>query len=360
MINNNIVVDRITQLDGLRGIAAVMVLALHFPVTDSFFTNNFFVRSSWLFVDFFFCLSGFIIATNYYTKINTWSIFKTYILKRIARLLPLLYFTVIVYFMYEMIGLFLMIKIEPEPIYFYVLQTIDSLSFLNSTVLLGSTQGMNPPSWSISAEMISYIVFALGMIIFSSKKIYFSILVVTFCIFFMIINNDFAFQNGDYGYVRGLLGFNLGVITYKISKIKNFKTNLFEVPVIIFMFVAFYFTFYNKTDFQNLQYLVFPFIFSLVVYVFRFSSGFISNVLNTRFLQMLGKLSYSIYLNHYLLLIIIYQISFNLLGIKMSEFNVSLIFFISIIIVILFSMITYNFIEMRIGKKLKNILIEKF
>lgn len=41
---------RITQLDGLRGIAAVMVLALHFPILDSFITGNFFVRQSWLFV----------------------------------------------------------------------------------------------------------------------------------------------------------------------------------------------------------------------------------------------------------------------------------------------------------------------
>tara|TARA_B110000259_G_C13974435_1_gene386100 strand:- start:83 stop:1165 length:1083 start_codon:yes stop_codon:yes gene_type:complete len=360
MTTNSILSDRITQLDGLRGIAAVMVLALHFPITDSFFTNNFFVRQSWLFVDFFFVLSGFIIATNYYTKINTWSIFKTYIIKRVARLLPLLYFTVIVYFAYEMVGLFLKLKIDPQSISYYTLQTIDSLSFLNSTPILGDSQGMNPPSWSISAEMISYIVFALGMIIFSRKKIYFSILVVTLCIFFMIINNNFAFQNGDYGYLRGLLGFNLGVITYKLSKSINFKTNFLEIPVVLLTLITFYLTFNYKGYLQNTQYIVFPFIFSAVVFVFRFSSGLISNVLNSRFLQMLGKLSYSIYLNHYLLLIIIYQISFNLLGIKMSEFNVSLIFFISIIIVILFSMITYNFIEMRIGKKLKNILIEKF
>ena len=61
---------RITQLDGLRGMAAIMVLALHFPLTDSFMTGNFFVRQSWLFVDFFFVLSGFIIAKNYYNKMK--------------------------------------------------------------------------------------------------------------------------------------------------------------------------------------------------------------------------------------------------------------------------------------------------
>ena len=261
--------------------------------------------------------------------------------------------------MYEMIGLLLELKLEPKPISFYLTQTLDSLSFLNSTVIFGSTQGMNPPSWSISAEMISYVVFALGMIMFSRKKIFFSILVIIICIVFMIMNNDYAFQNGDYGFVRGLLGFNLGVVTYKISKIKSIKTDLLEIPAILLILVAFYFTFHNKSQLQNLQYLIFPFIFSLVVYVFRFSSGFISNMLNSKLLQFFGKLSYSIYLNHYLLLIIIYQISFNLLGIKKSELNISIIFLLSILIVILFSKVTYKYIEMRIGKRLRNILLGK-
>jgi len=40
MIINNLQSDRITQLDGLRGIAAVTLLALYFPINKSFFTNR--------------------------------------------------------------------------------------------------------------------------------------------------------------------------------------------------------------------------------------------------------------------------------------------------------------------------------
>ena len=358
MSKNNLQ-TRITQLDGLRGIAAVMVLALHFPIAESFFTNNFFVRQSWLFVDFFFVLSGFIIATNYYTKISAWSVFKNYLLKRIARLGPLLYFTVIIYFIYEMLGLFLKMKVNPHPVTYYITQTIDSLFFLNSTTLLGSTQGMNPPSWSISAEMISYFVFGVGVVSFPKKKIYFSILIVALCIVFIIVNNDYTFQNGDYGFVRGLLGFNFGVITYKISKIKDFKTNLLEVPSVLITLVAFYVTFNNKGQFQNIQYLIFPFIFSFIVYIFRFSSGALSNALNSKPLQLLGKLSFSIYLNHYIIITIIYQVCFKLLRIELTEPNITIIFFITVVIVLLYSLITYHFIELRIGRRVKNILLKK-
>lgn len=349
---------RITQLDGLRGVAALMVLALHFPIKESFFTNNFLVRQSWLFVDFFFCLSGFIIATNYYFKINNWYDLKSYIFKRIARLLPLLYFTVGIYFIYEMVGLFLNLKVNPQPIVFYIKETLDSLTLLNSTTLLGSTQGMNPPSWSISAEMISYLVFGLGIIIFPKKKIYVSILTIFLCISLMILNDNYAFQNGDYGFVRGLLGFNLGVITYLLSKIKNYKTNFFEIPTLLILIYTLYFTFNNKNEFSNIQYIVVPFIFSLNVYIFSLSSGFFSTILSSNIFQFFGKLSYSIYLNHYLILMIIYQIAFNFFEIEMIEPYISLVFLLSIIVVIVSSIFTHKYVENFIGTRLRKYLLK--
>jgi len=350
---------RITQLDGLRGMAAIMVLALHFPLTDSFMTGNFFVRQSWLFVDFFFVLSGFIIAKNYYNKIDGWASFKRYIIKRMARLLPLLYFTVLICFLYQIIGLFFGLKTEPQSLSFYLLQTLDSLCFLNSTTLLGDSQGMNPPSWSISAEMISYVVFPLGMMIFDKRKFIAVILIVAFCVLFMIVKDDFAFQNGDYGFVRGLLGFNLGILTYMISENKSFRTNVLEFPAVILILLAFYMTYNYKGDFRNVQYVILPFVFSIVIFVFRFGTGFVSKVLNSRMLQMLGRLSYSIYLNHYLVLLIVYQISFNILRIESSEFNISLILLLSIIIVVVVSKVTYEYIEMKIGERIRSILLRR-
>ena len=348
---------RITQLDGLRGLAAIMVLALHFPFTDSLMTRNFFVRQSWLFVDFFFVLSGFIIAKNYYYKLDGWASFKRYIIKRIARLLPLLYFTVLICLLYQIIGLYFGLKTEPQSLSFYLLQTLDSLFFLNSTTLLGDSQGMNPPSWSISAEMISYILFPLGMMIYPRRKLVAVILVVLFCILFMLVKDDFAFQNGDYGFVRGLLGFNLGILTNKLSENNMFRTNVLELPAVILILLAFYMTYNYDGDFRNVQYVILPFIFSIVIFVFRFGSGFVSEVLNSRMFQMLGRLSYSIYLNHYLVLLIVYQFSFNALGIERSELNICLVFLLSIIIVVLISKITYKYIELKVGERIKSLLL---
>jgi peptidoglycan/LPS O-acetylase OafA/YrhL len=48
-----------------------------------------------------------------------------------------------------------------------------------------------------------------------------------------------------------------------------------------------------------------PLIFAAVVYVFAFEQGILSRLLKTRPLERLGQWSYSVYLNHYFLLLLI-------------------------------------------------------
>lgn len=75
-------------LDGLRGVAAIVVVIFHFmeiAITD--YSENF-VGHGYLAVDFFFCLSGFVIAYAYdnrITQMTTWQFIKL----RLIRLQPL-------------------------------------------------------------------------------------------------------------------------------------------------------------------------------------------------------------------------------------------------------------------------------
>jgi peptidoglycan/LPS O-acetylase OafA/YrhL len=357
-MESNIENTRIKQLDGLRGLAAIMVLALHFPVENSLLTNNFIVRQSWLFVDFFFVLSGFIISTNYYNKLYSFETLKEYIKKRFLRLYPLLFFTVVFFFMYTLIGLSLGLKADAFPISFYIRETFDSLLFLNSTKILGETQGMNPPSWSISAEMISYLVFGASMILFRNIKILIFIMIISLSLLFMIYRNDYAFQNGDFGFVRGLFCFNVGVLTYIASRKKLYKTDKFEMPAIIFFLVALYLTYINKGNFERIQYIIMPFLYALIVYIFKFSNGIISKKLNNRFFQFLGKISYSIYLNHYLIVTVLFQVFLNVLKLPIMEPYSTLFFIVYIFLTIVFSYFTYKFIEIKGSSFLKSMFIK--
>lgn len=75
-------------LDGLRGIAALAVVIFHFMemfITD--FSKNF-IAHGYLAVDFFFCLSGFVVAYAYDERIQQMSL-KDFFRIRLIRLHPL-------------------------------------------------------------------------------------------------------------------------------------------------------------------------------------------------------------------------------------------------------------------------------
>ena len=92
---------RIEKLDGLRGIFSMMLVFYHYPqeYLPAFIFNNFLLRESYTFVDFFFVLSGFVISYNYSTISNSADFF-IYLKKRFIRLFPLLIYTSLVYFAY--------------------------------------------------------------------------------------------------------------------------------------------------------------------------------------------------------------------------------------------------------------------
>ncbi len=75
-------------LDSLRGIAALMVAFHHFR-TDSLLDGLTIVRQAWLFVDFFFLLSGFVIAATYRDRLARGHGVLPFMLLRIGRLYPL-------------------------------------------------------------------------------------------------------------------------------------------------------------------------------------------------------------------------------------------------------------------------------
>lgn len=75
-------------LDGLRGVAAVLVVLLH--VLEPFELHAQVVPYAGLAVDFFFCLSGFVMAHAYQRKLIAGMPFAHFLKLRIARLFPMI------------------------------------------------------------------------------------------------------------------------------------------------------------------------------------------------------------------------------------------------------------------------------
>ncbi len=59
--------ERFETLDSLRGICAIFVVFFHMNIVGAFTELSFF-RNSSIFVEFFFVLSGFVLAHSYLNK----------------------------------------------------------------------------------------------------------------------------------------------------------------------------------------------------------------------------------------------------------------------------------------------------
>src|SRR5215467_10114541 len=125
----------------MRGLCAIFVAIYHFS-TNSYIASLPFIKNGFLFVDFFFVLSGFVIASSYGSKLKDDFSTSRFMFLRLGRLYPLHFFV---------LGLFLVIAIvKPDGNY-------SASGFILTALLLqtftdGNLTNWNLPSWSISAE----------------------------------------------------------------------------------------------------------------------------------------------------------------------------------------------------------------
>lgn len=344
--------NRVEQLDGLRGIFSVLVIAHHHNAfKDSAFYNNFFVINASLFVDFFFVLSGFVIALNYVDRIHSAGDFLTFLKKRFIRLYPLLFYTEAVFVVANLLGEHSPMKnVGGLGLGYYLYTSFDTLTFMGSSTVFGAWISNNYPSWSISAEMISYVVF--GLIVWLLPKIKYPMFVIVALLsaLFILWRGEYLLAY-DYGFVRALLCFSLGIFTHRFLSTRSYRLSGFEIPFLILLILSMYGVHHWQL---NLWKLVFPFIFSLGIIIFASSSGIVTQLLSSRPFQYLGKISYSIYLNHAIVLIFVNIVLFRVLKTPETELMIGLSLLTSIALTIFYSHFTYEYVEKRVGKFLRD------
>lgn len=355
---------RIIKLDGLRGFFCLMVVIFHYnkEFLPEIIHNNFFIRQSNTFVDFFFVLSGFVISSNY-NKIDSSQELWIYLKKRFIRLYPLLIFSTTLCLL-----LFLIFTNfqETEKVKAIIFSYIDTVLFLNSTELLNgqytileNNLGLNYPSWSISAEMISYLVFGLTTLFFVGKRKSVALLLIfAFCIAFCLYKEAFYFS-GEFGFIRGLMSFITGYFVCVLSKKQFELSKYFEIILVPTLLAIFYFindaSAYNKSI---LSLIFIPLFFGTAIFILLKTKGPLSYLLESKPISFLGTLSYSIYLNHALLIEVLPKNIFKLLHLEQNTLNMLMVLVFTLSTIIIYSYFTYNFIEKRGGDYLKRILLK--
>ena len=344
---------KIEFLESIRGISALIVLLFHLKeATSSIIIQNFLVLNGEIFVDFFFVLSGFVIAYNYSTKINTTLDLLKFKLKRILRLYPLHILMLIIFTLLEVAKYFVSKKIgvfpTTEPFSINNVYTfIHNLTLTNGFLPLNS---FNVPSWSISVEFYAYFLFSLIVLLIKNQKICFLIFVsISLFSFLYTINSGGglrSMENED-GFVRCCFSFFLGTVVFNSRDYIKFNSKHTNFLILIFL-ILLVISFLIKNNFIGV--LLFSMI--LLVSVSEQNNIFVK-ILSIKPLLYLGSISYGIYMFHFFVIWI--QIQFTKFILNTSSDGI-LIVITTIVFTILLSHLSKNYLENKfvgLGNQIK-------
>ncbi|MBN9221942.1 MAG: acyltransferase [Mesorhizobium sp.] len=300
--------ERFQVLDSWRGICALLVALFHFP-TASVISQSRFIGSSYLFVDFFFVLSGFVIASSYADRLNRPEQLARFALVRFGRIYPLHLVMLAAFAAFELMRLMLPQLHGTGAAPFTGGFDIKSL-FANLLLLqgMGFEQQLtwNAPSWSISAEFFAYLLFA-GVVFVAGARawVWFVAAAVTAPLFLLGFSTHHMDVSYDFGFIRCLYGFSLGALLawFQHDSIAGARQALvrngarMDWTIAEIVMVAVIVVFVSLAGDNDLG-IAAPLVFVLALFLFAHEGGWISALLRTPFMLTLGALSYSIYMVH--------------------------------------------------------------
>lgn len=291
---------RYVALDSLRGVCACMVVLLHF-VTQGYISGLPIVQNGFLFIDFFFVLSGFVIGSSYGDRIAAGYSVSNFMWLRLGRIYPLHLFVLLAFVAFEIFFSVIMPQAGTrEPFS----GAYSPWAFLQSLLLVQIFWGpdgltWNGPSWSIAAEMWTYLFFALCFRFAGRALIPICAFVVLAAPILLAANSDrFINVFHDGALVRCLFGFALGLVGWRCAEVvRNISIPSWGNHVAELAMVAAVIAFVSIAGSGPLS-LAAPLLFFVAVLVFCRESGWVSRLLSFSPFVLLGALSYSIYMIH--------------------------------------------------------------
>lgn len=305
--------ERFDVLDSWRGICAIFVAIFHFSfVMQEGLLQSAFLANAYLFVDFFFVLSGFVICHAYGERLARWRDIGAFVVRRVGRVWPL-HVALLALFALA-IGLINLSGVHPRSLdmrlaeggYSLLAFTLNAL-LLNSMSLYGNA--WNSPAWSIGAELYTYILFA-AVVPLAGRRLPRAALALAVGAMLVLLAVAPSYMNStaDYGFVRCVAGFFTGVALYRLHRAT--RAAPLPMPTVVELGVVMFAGLFiiaagNGPDEVFALSVAAPLVFGLAILVFAREAGALSRALTAAPLRALGRWSYSIYMVHMPLLVLL-------------------------------------------------------
>lgn len=296
--------NRFIALDGWRGIAAAMV-ALHHFTTSGWSTGTPLVRNAYLFVDFFFVLSGFVIAANYRDRLVQGFSPVSFMLLRVGRLYPLHLVMLLAFIATEVVFALTSGAGSGRAPFSGNTAPAGIVTNLLLVQSLGFHAGLtwNGVAWSISAEFWMYAIFAAVLVTWRRNVREAMLALIAGALLIITLHVTVGDAAGNFtDMARCIYGFAVGVLVFDLYEHlqksactpKALAAHMTALEIAAVILAAAFVTLSSG----EVALFIAPLFFALVVLIFASDAGAVSRLLDRPFMLQIGALSYSIYMIH--------------------------------------------------------------
>jgi peptidoglycan/LPS O-acetylase OafA/YrhL len=294
---------KIEELESIRGVAALLVVLFHMPVWNARIHDIRFIQNGYYMVDLFFVLSGFVMNLNYGSRLNSVGDLARFQFLRLGRLYPV-----------HLLFLLLAVLTAASS---WIGATAFGLNIPSGSAFKGATAAsfaeqlllihalgffriahpFNGPSWSISVEFYTYLVFGI-MCLISHRIVRRSVFIATAAAALLLL----CFGAGVVGSFSEILqclgGYFLGCL---VASFAARRANVLPPGSTLVALAAMAVFLCTRT---NPQFNIGIFFLSalLIVAVVCSRDDYAKRILRHGSLKFLGLVSYSIYMSHTLVL----------------------------------------------------------
>ena len=337
------------ELDGIRAMAALMVIFFHFFSGVS--SNNSFVlllKKISIFgqtgVSLFFVLSGFLITRILLEAKNKANYFSSFYVRRILRIIPLYYFFLIIfYFIVPLIFKSQVVSLNKQ-IYYWVYMQNFAMTF--NWIAEGPLH-----FWSLAIEEHFYIFWPFVIYFFNNTKILYAIAVLVLISFFtryFLLSNNYDVFYFTFSRLDELaLGALLAIIEMKkyYFKLQNRIFSMLLVSTLIISILIWFINNASGNDYlQIFKFLVLGLAyFAFIGYIITSkNSNLLKKFFQLKIFSFTGRISYGLYVYHPLCFSMFYKFfMFN---------NIFLNFICCLLLSFLFATTSYYLIEVQFLK----------
>jgi peptidoglycan/LPS O-acetylase OafA/YrhL len=360
-------------LDSIRGIAALSIVVHHFVISRTFIAafpekawiDVAYFHNAWLFVDLFFVLSGMVISLGYVqADLDDFSP-REFLVRRLARIYPLHIVTLLAMLILRLAKLGLvgagLLHVPPADF-----EVNNAYSFFLNVFLLQSLGfidylSWNGPSWSISTEFYTYLLFGAVLLcaqrLGSRRSFYAASLLLAAGSWFVIVvwlgKHSLEFHY-DFGLIRCVMSFFIGVLTVKIvSDRPHITGRTMQATLQLAALLACVVVVCLVGSYPELS-LGAPLVFALLLgSLMAFPVAWpLPGVLAATPLVWLGKRSYSIYMVHAAVLLVLeYAVSafgpqrLQKLDVLLPGLSATLTLMFLVTLVLALSELTFKYVE---------------